>query len=61
MLLDLQETQNGSLSDQLNLLSYGSAEMAQKVREEHEKVEKLERKAMETLQENEKYSYVLFQ
>ncbi|XP_065057496.1 golgin subfamily A member 6-like protein 24 isoform X1 [Rhopilema esculentum] len=54
VLLDLQETQNGSLSDQLNLLSYGSAEMAQKVREEHEKVEELERKAMETLQENER-------
>ena len=53
-MLDLQETQNGGLFGQLDLLADQSTEISERVKDEEKEVDNLEKQAMELLNENER-------
>ena len=54
LLLDLQETKNGGLFGQLDLLADQSTEISERVKDEEKEVDNLEKQAMELLNENER-------
>lgn len=58
MLLDVQEAQSTGLFEQISLLTENAAETAQKIVSVEEEVSQLEREALRTLQENERWVFL---